>query len=65
MDCGIEGSAMTEHSEGEDCQGLEIKVLGPGRVRCDRLEQELMAVMAETGVAVNVEHVGNPKEIAK
>jgi hypothetical protein len=31
-------------------EGLEIKVLGQGCAQCDRLEQELMAVMAETGM---------------
>jgi small redox-active disulfide protein 2 len=46
-------------------EGLEIQVLGPGCAQCDRLEQELMAVMAEIGIAGNVEHVRDVKEIAK
>jgi len=44
---------------------LEIKVLGAGCPQCDRLEQELMAVMSETGVAANVDHVRDVKEIGK
>jgi hypothetical protein len=46
-------------------EGLEIKVLGQGCVQCDKLEQELMAAMAETGVAADVDHVRDVKEIGK
>lgn len=46
-------------------EGMEIKVLGPGCSQCDKLEQELMAVMAETGIAANVDHVRDVKEIGK
>jgi len=46
-------------------EGLEIKVLGQGCAQCDKLEQELMAVMAETGVAADVDHVRDVKEIGK
>jgi small redox-active disulfide protein 2 len=45
--------------------GLEIRVLGQGCAQCDRLEQELMAVMAETGIAAGVDHVRDVKEIRK
>ena len=43
--------------EEETPEGLVIKVLGPGCVQCDRLEQELMQVMAETGIMADIEHV--------
>jgi small redox-active disulfide protein 2 len=46
-------------------EGLEIKVLGPGCAQCDRLEQDLMALMAGIGIAGNIEHVRDVKEIAK
>jgi small redox-active disulfide protein 2 len=46
-------------------EGLEIKVLGPGCVQCDRLEQELIQVMAETGITADLEHVRDPKEIGE
>ncbi len=46
-------------------EGLEIKVLGPGCAQCDRLEQEIMQVMTETGIVADVEHVRNIKEIGK
>jgi small redox-active disulfide protein 2 len=43
--------------------GLEIKVLGPGCARCNRLEQDLIAVMAEMGMAADLEHVTDIAEI--
>ena len=49
----------------EEPEGLEIKVLGPGCPECDRLEQELMAVMAETNTTAGIEHVRDAKEIGK
>jgi hypothetical protein len=51
---------------GEEAQeGIQIKVLGPGCVQCDRLEQELMQVMAESGIMGDIEHVRNIKEIGR
>jgi small redox-active disulfide protein 2 len=54
-------------SQGIACEergsGLEIKVLGPGCAQCDRLEKELIEVMAEMGVAADVEHVRDIKAI--
>lgn len=46
-------------------EGMEIKVLGPGCAQCDRLEQELVAVMAETGLIGDIQHVRDIKEIGK
>jgi small redox-active disulfide protein 2 len=51
--------------EEEHSGGLEIKVLGPGCVQCDRLERELMEVMAELNLPGDIEHVRDIKEIAK
>ncbi|MCF8142407.1 MAG: thioredoxin family protein [Deltaproteobacteria bacterium] len=44
---------------------MQIKVLGPGCVQCDRLEQDLMQVMSETGVMADIEHVRDIKEIGR
>ena len=44
--------------------GLEIKVLGPGCPRCEKLEQDLMSTMAELNIAAGLEHVRDPLEIA-
>jgi small redox-active disulfide protein 2 len=51
--------------EDETPEGIQIKVLGPGCVQCDRLEQELMQVMAETGIMAEIEHVRDIKEIGR
>lgn len=48
--------------EEEAPEGLEIKVVGPGCVQC---EQDLMQVMAETGIVANIEHVRDIKEIGR
>ena len=51
--------------EEETPEGIQVKVLGPGCPQCDRLEQELMEVMAETGITADIEHVRDIKEIGK
>ena len=43
--------------------GLDIKVLGPGCPRCEKLEQDLMSTMAELNIAAGFEHVRDPLEI--
>ncbi|OPX38232.1 MAG: hypothetical protein B1H12_03000 [Desulfobacteraceae bacterium 4484_190.2] len=44
---------------------MEIKILGPGCVQCDGLEQTLMQVMAEINLIADIEHVRDIKEIGK
>ena len=44
---------------------LQIKVLGPGCPRCDRLEQDAMSVIAECGIQADLAHVRDPAEIAR
>jgi hypothetical protein len=46
-------------------EGIEIKVLGRGCSQCDRLEQEVMALMAETGIVADLEHVRDLAEIGR
>ena len=53
-----------EPFEDNEDRGLEIKVLGPGCPRCEKLEQDLMAAMAELQIAAGLEHVRDPIEIA-
>ncbi len=53
-----------EPVEDTETGGLEIKVLGPGCPRCEKLEQDLMGMMAELNVAAGLEHVRDPIEIA-
>ena len=45
--------------------GLDIKVLGPGCPQCDRLEQELMSVVAQLRLNASIDHVRDLKEIGK
>jgi len=45
--------------------GLVIKVLGPGCVQCDRLEQEILQILSENRIMADVEHVRDVKEIGK
>ena len=51
--------------EKEVFEGLEVKVLGQGCTQCDKLEQELMHVMAEFELIADIEHVRDIKEIGK
>ncbi len=51
--------------EEEVFEGLEVKVLGQGCTQCDKLEQELMHVMAEYKFIADIEHVRDIKEIGK
>jgi len=51
--------------EEETPEGLEIKVLGQGCVQCERLERDLMDVMAEIDLAADLEHIRDIKEIGK
>jgi small redox-active disulfide protein 2 len=49
----------------EDPSGpIQIKVLGQGCPSCDKLEHDLMAVMAELKLPADLEHVRDIKEIA-
>ena len=49
--------------EDGDPDEVEIKVLGPGCTNCNKLEQDLIAVMAEMGMAADLEHVTDIAEI--
>lgn len=43
---------------------VQVKVLGQGCPSCDKLEQDVMAVLAELGLAADLEHVRDIREIA-
>ncbi len=53
------GSPVEDSKPGE----VEIKVLGPGCARCNQLERDLIAVMAEMDMAADLEHVTDIAEI--
>jgi small redox-active disulfide protein 2 len=54
------GEPMPEDPAGP----IQIKVLGPGCPSCDKLEQDLMAVMSELNLSADLDHVRDVKEIA-
>ena len=43
---------------------MKIKVVGPGWPNCDKLEQMIFRVMAESNIAGDVEQVRDLAEIA-
>jgi hypothetical protein len=53
-----------EPFEAEAPTGLEVKILGPGCPSCERLEQMIFRVMAESNIAGDVEHLKDLAEIA-
>jgi small redox-active disulfide protein 2 len=44
---------------------MEIKILGPGCVNCQKVEKLVREVVAETGVAADIEKVTDIMKIAK
>ena len=51
--------------EEEVLEGLEIKILGPGCIQCDSLEDEFKEVMTDMNIAADIEHITDIKEIGK
>jgi small redox-active disulfide protein 2 len=51
---------------GEERGGfLELEILGPGCYSCDKLEQDVMAVLSETGIQAGLNHITDPSLIAQ
>jgi len=44
---------------------LEITILGPGCYSCNKLEQDVMAVLSETGIGAGLNHISDPNLIAQ
>ena len=53
-----------EPFEKEEPQGLEVRILGPGCPNCEKLEQMVFSVMADSGITGDVEHVRDLEAIA-
>lgn len=49
----------------ERLAGLEVKVLGPGCRACEKLLAETKTVLAELGLAADVEHITDLEEIGR
>ena len=43
----------------------EVTILGPGCYSCDKLEQDVMAVLSETGIQAGLNHITDPSLIAQ
>jgi small redox-active disulfide protein 2 len=44
---------------------LEVTILGPGCYSCNKLEQDVMAVLSETGIHASLNHITRPNMIAQ
>ncbi len=56
---------LGEKVEEERGQFLDVVVLGPGCYSCNKLEQDVMAVLSETGIQAGLNHVSDPSLIAQ
>ena len=57
---------LKETGQGQDMDyddDLRIRILGPGCVSCNRLEEMVLEVMAARGIAADIEHVRELDEI--
>ncbi len=44
---------------------LEVNILGPGCYSCNKLEQDVMAVLSESGIQAALNHISDPSLIAQ
>jgi small redox-active disulfide protein 2 len=56
---------LGEKVEEEKSGFLEVVILGPGCYSCNKLEQDVMAVLSETGIQAGLNHITDPNLIAQ
>ena len=56
---------LGERVEEERSEFLEVAILGPGCYSCNKLEQDVMAVLSETGIKAGLNHITDPKLMAQ
>jgi hypothetical protein len=56
---------LAEKVEEERSEFLEVAILGPGCYSCNKLEQDVMAVLSETGIKAGLNHITDPKLMAQ
>jgi hypothetical protein len=56
---------LGEEVEEERGGFLEVTVLGPGCYSCNKLEQDVMAVLSETGIGAGLNHISDPNLLAQ
>ena len=53
--------SLGEKVEEERGEFLDVAILGPGCYSCNKLEQDVMAVLSETGIKAGLNHISDPK----
>jgi len=56
---------LGEKVEEEKSGFLEVVILGPGCYSCNKLEQDVMAVLSETGIQASLNHISDPQLMAQ
>jgi hypothetical protein len=56
---------LGEKVEEEKSEFLEVAILGPGCFSCNKLEQDVMAVLSETGIKASLNHITDPSLMAQ
>jgi hypothetical protein len=56
---------LGEKVEEEKSEFLEVAILGPGCYSCNKLEQDVMAVLSETGIKAGLNHISDPSLMAQ
>jgi small redox-active disulfide protein 2 len=56
---------LGEKVEEEGGGFLEVAILGPGCYSCNKLEQDVMAVLSETGIQAALNHISDPSLMAQ
>jgi small redox-active disulfide protein 2 len=56
---------LGEKVEEERSGFLEVAILGPGCYSCNKLEQDVMAVLSESGIQAALNHISDPKLMAQ
>ena len=59
------GQPISEQELQETSEGLVIKVLGEGCAQCNKLEQDVMKVLAELKLPADLEHIRNSADFSK
>jgi hypothetical protein len=56
---------LSEEVEEERGGSPEVTILGPGCYSCNKLEQDVMAVLSENGIQAGLNHVSDPSLMAQ
>jgi len=56
---------LGEKVEEEKGGFLEVAILGPGCYSCNKLEQDVMAVLSETGIRASLNHISDAEMMAQ